>query len=512
MTRRFVKMGLATVCLLLGDLSVQAQQSPYRGTYQSVGQVILRLENQANLFRNSMDDWSRRTTVYNSNDDVMGTVSDFNDGVRRLRDSFDRQQATSFEVQDVLTYATRIDGFMGRTSVDTRTQNYWASIRVNLSQLASAFSLTWQTYAYGPSYGPDYGTQYGVPALTGTYTVDRSRSDNARVVAERAARNLAYDERTRVIDILSRRLDPPDQLALDLRGRTVTMGSTRAAQITFDADGRERIETSPSGRTIHTRASLSGNQLTVNSTGDRGNEFTAIFQSVDYGRTLRVTRRIFLADLNQTVEVQSTYQRTSEVARFDIYDPQNVNQYPAAAAGSFIIPDGARVVGILQTSLSTRTAAPGDRFTLRVTEPAEFRDAMIEGHVADMARSSRLSGRSLMTLDFDDIRMRDGRTYQFAGIVEDINTRNGEIVRVDNEGTIRDQDQTTRTGERAAIGTAVGAIIGAIAGGGRGAAIGAILGAGAGAGSIYAEGRNDLYLDRGTEVVIRAGAPYVGPR
>jgi outer membrane lipoprotein SlyB len=162
--------------------------------------------------------------------------------------------------------------------------------------------------------------------------------------------------------------------------------------------------------------------------------------------------------------------------------------------------------------LSTRTAAPGDRFTLRVTEPAEFREATIEGHIANIDRSSRVSGRSLVTLNFDDIRTLDGRTYQFAGLLENINTRNGEIVRVDTEGTIRDQNQTTRTEERAAVGTAVGAIIGAIAGGGKGAAIGAILGAGAGAGSIYAEGRNDLYLDRGTELVIRAGAPYVGPR
>ena len=53
----------------------------------------------------------------------------------------------------------------------------------------------------------------------------------------------------------------------------------------------------------------------------------------------------------------------------------------------------------------------------------------------------------------------------------------------------------------------MGAIIGAIAGGGKGAAIGAILGAGAGAGSVYAQGRNDLDLPRGSEVSIRASAP-----
>ncbi len=97
-------------------------------------------------------------------------------------------------------------------------------------------------------------------------------------------------------------------------------------------------------------------------------------------------------------------------------------------------------------------------------------------------------------------------------MLETVTPRNGQSVRVDTEGMIRDQNQTTRTEERAAIGTAVGAIIGAIAGGGKGAAIGAVLGAGAGAGSVYAEGTDDLYLDRGTELVIRASAPYNGPR
>ena len=86
-------------------------------------------------------------------------------------------------------------------------------------------------------------------------------------------------------------------------------------------------------------------------------------------------------------------------------------------------------------------------------------------------------------------------------------TSNGETVNVDNEGSVRDNNQTTKTEERAAIGTAVGAIIGALAGGGKGAAIGAVVGAGAGAGSVYAQGRDDLNMSRGTEVSIRASAP-----
>ena len=81
------------------------------------------------------------------------------------------------------------------------------------------------------------------------------------------------------------------------------------------------------------------------------------------------------------------------------------------------------------------------------------------------------------------------------------------MVRVDNEGSVRDDNQTTKTAQRAAIGTAVGAVIGAIAGGGKGAAIGAILGAGGGAGSVYVQGRDDLELNSGTELTIRSTGP-----
>jgi uncharacterized protein YcfJ len=113
-----------------------------------------------------------------------------------------------------------------------------------------------------------------------------------------------------------------------------------------------------------------------------------------------------------------------------------------------------------------------------------------------------------MTLNFERIRLRDGRTYSFAGFVESVRTANGETVRVDNEGNVQDSDSRgSTTAKRAAIGTAVGAIIGAIAGGGKGAAIGAAIGAGAGAGSVYVQGRDDLQLLSGTEVTVRASAP-----
>jgi hypothetical protein len=211
------------------------------------------------------------------------------------------------------------------------------------------------------------------------------------------------------------------------------------------------------------------------------------------------------------VIVRNLYDRTSDVAQWSVYGGgQNypVDNTSTGISGDFIIPNGQTLVATLNTDVSTRTAQVGDRFTMTVRDPAQFEGATIEGRVASVSRSGRVTGRSDLSLDFDTIRMRDGRTYRFAGFIESVRTASGETVQVDNEGSVRDDDSRgTTTAQRAAIGTAVGAIIGAIAGGGKGAAIGAVIGAGAGAGSVYVQGREDLELLNGTELTIRASAP-----
>lgn len=507
MRKRIRPILLSIIGLLLVNGLAQAQtRQTYRGTFQAVRRTILRIENRSITFQNSLQGrtYQNPTGTYSNtaNDDINLFVGDFDGSVRQLRERFDARQSTAADVQEVLNRASRIDVFLRRHSVDARTQTQWASMRVDLNQLANAYRVSWpRTVNNPPPYSNDGNQISG--RLTGTYRVDSSRSDDARLAAERAARGLAPSERRRVLDSLTQRLEAPPQLALDIRGRTVTIASTRASQISFVADGRERIETSPSGRTIRSRATLTGEQLMVSTTGDTGNDFSVTFDSIEGGRRLNVTRRVYVQGLTSPVVVKSVYERTSDVAQFNIYNPQSS---PSSNAG-FVVPDNTRVVGVLDDTLTTRTAKVGDRFTLRVTDPGEFDGATIEGHVSHLERSGRLTGRSVMTLDFDSIRLRDGRTYRFAGTVETVRTTTGETVRVDTEGTVRDQSQTRQTETRTAIGTAVGAIIGAIAGGGKGAAIGAILGAGGGAGSVYVQGRNDLELGRGAEITIRSGAP-----
>lgn len=348
---------------------------------------------------------------------------------------------------------------------------------------------------------------YSSSQLTGTFRLDSARSDNPREVADRVTRNLSNNERQVVADRVLARLESPEMLAIDRRGSTITMASSRASQSTFEADGAERQE-QLNGRTSRVTATLRGDQLAIRTTGYRNNDFTVTFEPIENGGRLRVRREIYSDRLNQPVIVNSIYNRTSDVAQWNIYNGSR--PYPTdtgANSGAFIVRDGETVIAVLDNSLDTKQTKEGDRFSITVREPSQYEGAVIEGTVGAIDQGGRLTGRSGMSLNFDTIRLRNGQTYRFAGVLGSARTANGDTVKVDNEGSAQGDNQTTPTVQRTAIGTAIGAIIGAIAGGGKGAAIGGIIGAAGGAGSVYIQGKDNLELPRGTELTIRASAP-----
>ena len=521
MIRRMQYMLMMALVLALAGLSQTAQaQRPYRND-RAVRQILNRIDNRSIQFRTSLDaalDGSRIDGTRRE-DNINQFVQEFNDSVARLRARFNSRSETQADVQEVLDRATRIDNFMRRNRLNANAQNSWIAVRTDVSQLASAYNInldwnTQPTYGQGGQGQGSIGTgNYRNNQLTGTFRLDPSRSDDARDAAQRATRNISYRDRQRVLDLLTARLEAPNMIAIDRRGRNVTIASTRAPQISFEADGQFRNEQMPSGRLIRTRSTITGDQLIVETSGDRGNDFQVTFDPVEGGNRLRVTRRVTVEGLNQPVVVQSTYERTADVAQWNIYTGNstysNNPSYPTntTSSGNFIVPDNTQLVAILNSDLSTQTVQENDRFTMTVRSPSQFDGAVIEGYVSNVSRSGRISGRSGMTLNFDTIRLRNGSTHRFAGVVETVRTQNGETIRVDNEGSVQDSNQTSRTIQRAAIGTAVGAIIGAIAGGGKGAAIGAAVGAGAGAGSVYVQGREDLDLRSGSELTIRASGP-----
>ena len=399
---------------------------------------------------------------------------------------------------------------------------------------------------WGPAQAQRRPRYNNASCLTGTYRLNQARSDDAYRVAERASLNLGNDH-DQVRDNLLRRLEAPEMLALEQRGQTVTLASTRAEQISFEADGRTRNETSPEGRAVSVRAWLSRNLLGVSTTGNRGADYSVTFEPIENCRSLRVTRRLSNDRLGQPVIARSIYEKTSDLAQTDLYrsnrdvsdryDSRTNRDYPAdrdyrtdranrtdrdyrtdrnegterrteRGRGTFVVPDGTQLNTVLDTDLSTKGTQDGDRFTLTVQSPGVYDGAVIEGFVRDAKRSGRITGRAGIYFDFERIRLRDGRSGAFAGTVESVRTIDGSDVRVDDESGVREDDsQTKRTVTRSGIGAALGAIIGAVAGGGKGAAIGAAVGAGAGAGSVIVQGRDDLDLRRGTEITLRASAP-----
>jgi hypothetical protein len=470
-------------------------------------QLVDRLNTRSATFsRNLRQDVNRTSNGGYSADEVRRQLSDFEMALVQLRNRVNSRQVTSSDARNVLERAAYLDRFIADRQLSYQTENNWSSLRTDLERLASAFSIAWNWSNVPNVPGAPGGTRRD---LTGTFRLNTSRGDDVRRAVDDATRNLSLAERQRVYDSLLRRLDPPQMLAIDRRGRSVTIASTRAPQINFVADGREQVETTPRGRSVRVRADLSGDMLTITRTGERENDFTVTFDPTSDGRELLVTRTLYSDRLTQPVTVKTYYDRTSDVAELNIYDTNREGGTVTGevATGTFVVPNGTQLVGVLNNDLSTQNVREGERFTMTVRSPGQYDGATIEGSVLSVSRGGRVSGRSEMTLDFDTIRLRDGRSYRFAGILEAVRTPNGDVVRVDNEGAVRDSDQTKQTVTRTAIGTAVGAIIGAIAGGGKGAAIGAVIGAGAGAGSVYIQGRNDLDLGAGTEVTVRSTGP-----
>jgi hypothetical protein len=495
-----------------------SQQPSYNANDRQLDRIIRRIENNADRFRASLTNAlnTSRMDGTRREDRINDLVRDFETATDNLRNRFNTRAAAAADVQNVLDRAVPINNFMSRRPLTTQAQNDWATLRTDLDALASAYGVAWNwnnraTPTYGNTYPTPGGGVYGTDAsLTGTFRLNPSRSDNARDVADRATRNLPYADRQRIHDAIVARLESPEMIAIERRGMNVTIASSRAPQTTFTADGRERTEQLPNGITARVSATLTGDQLMVSSQGYRENDFSVTFAPIDGGRSLQVTRRIFSERLNQPVVVQNTYDRTADVALWNNVYNGTVGHPTGTVAttGDFIIRDGETLIATLNNDVSTKTAREGDRFTMTVRSPAEFEGAVIDGTVRSVERGGRITGRSGMTLDFENIRLRDGRSFRFEGFVDSVRTMGGETVRIDNEGSVQNDDSRgTTTAQRAAIGTAVGAIIGAIAGGGKGAAIGAIIGAAGGAGSVYVQGRDDLELLTGSEVTVRASAP-----
>ena len=159
-----------------------------------------------------------------------------------------------------------------------------------------------------------------------------------------------------------------------------------------------------------------------------------------------------------------------------------------------VIPAGQQLDVRLQTTLSSETAKPEQRFeatTLvdltqngQVLVPA---GSVVRGVVSSVSPAGRLDRSGSMTLSFDQLTVR-GREIPIRGMA----------AQVFESGGIREEVGT------AGAGAGVGGIIGGILGGVEGALLGAVIGAG---GAIAATDGKDIELPAGSVIRIRLDSP-----
>lgn len=119
---------------------------PYRLSDKEVERILHRIEQQSGKFRGSLDSALDRSSLNDTSreDDINAFIKEFDQEVRRLHDRFDEHKSVAADVQAVLDRAARIDNFMRRRGLTEKAQREWSALRVNLDQLAEAYSVAWR--------------------------------------------------------------------------------------------------------------------------------------------------------------------------------------------------------------------------------------------------------------------------------------------------------------------------------------------------------------------------------
>ena len=132
----------------------------------------------------------------------------------------------------------------------------------------------------------------------------------------------------------------------------------------------------------------------------------------------------------------------------------------------------------METRISSDGNAAGDRFKAKVVSPLGLTDAIVEGRIARIRQPGRIFRRAELTLVFDRITTKDGRTSELPVILTEVMpVRTDNVRAVDSEGTVEGKVFDRADGIRIASVTGSAATVGAIVGGPGGAAVGAGIGA-----------------------------------
>src|ERR1700716_2861422 len=154
------------------------------------------------------------------------------------------------------------------------------------------------------------------------------------------------------------------------------------------------------------------------------------------------------------------------------------------SAADFVVAPGTRIPLSLINSVSTKSAAEGDRIYLETVFPILVNGKIVipagsyvAGTVTEVKRAGRVKGRGELYVRFDSLTLPNGGTRDFRARIGPLDGRRSEELN-QAEGKIKSEGNKAgdvkTVGEAAGAGATVGGLAGAAAGhAGMGAGIGA---------------------------------------
>jgi len=174
------------------------------------------------------------------------------------------------------------------------------------------------------------------------------------------------------------------------------------------------------------------------------------------------------------------------------------------APRAFALEPGTKILLSLINSVSTRSAAVGDRVYLETSFPVLTGGRIVvppgsyvTGTITQVKRAGRVHGRAELFVRFDALTLTNGTTRDFRGRTGALDGDNkGKLDR--DEGKIKGDSDKAGDAMKVATTASYGAMIGGVASGIKGAGIGA--GAGAAAGLV------GVLIGRGPDAILQRGS------
>ena len=138
----YMTVMLAIVSLIGFNVDANAQ---YRINQRSADRLIKQIENGADRFKKSLDRGLDRSRLDNTNqeDRINDFVSQFEEATNQLRSDYRDNDRGNRAAQEVLRRGQVIDRFMRRQRLAANVERDWTTLRGNLDQLASLYSVSW---------------------------------------------------------------------------------------------------------------------------------------------------------------------------------------------------------------------------------------------------------------------------------------------------------------------------------------------------------------------------------